>query len=175
MIHHENLENPVRCFVRLLKKYQSLCPSEAPDDAFYLTPLQKPNENCWFKNVPIGRNKLFKAISNMCKEYGIQGYKTNHSLRTIAASCLYESGVDEQLVMERTHSLPLPVIKSPTFPDHFLLYRKWAGQSHPDTTPEVYGIFRALYSSSRLFSIIFVSYAQIMYSRWKTQTGGAFF
>ncbi len=81
VIHHENLENPVRCFVRLFKKYQSLCPSEAPDDAFYLTPLQKPKENCWFKNVPIGRNKLSKAISNMCKEYGIQGYKTNqHSL-----------------------------------------------------------------------------------------------
>ncbi len=38
---------------------------------------------------------------------------------------------------------------------------------------EVYGVFRALYSSTRLFSIIFVSYAQIMYSRWKTQTGGA--
>ncbi len=40
---------------------------------------------------------------------------------------------------------------------------------------EVYGVFRALYSSICLFSIIFVSYAQIMYSRWKMQTGGAFF
>ncbi len=39
---------------------------------------------------------------------------------------------------------------------------------------EVYGVFWALYSSSRLFSIIFVSYAQIMYSRWKMQTGEAF-
>ncbi len=98
MIHHENLENPVRS----IQKYQSLCPSDAPDDAFYLTPLQKPKENCWFKNVPIGRNKLSKAISNMCKECGIKGYKTNHSLRATAASRLYSSGVDEQLVMERT-------------------------------------------------------------------------
>ncbi len=97
MIHHENLENPGRCFVRLFKKYQSLCPSDAPDDAFYLIPLQKPKENC--KNVPIRRNKLSKAISNMCKDCGIQGYKTNHSLRATAASCLYSSG---QLVMERT-------------------------------------------------------------------------
>ncbi len=40
---------------------------------------------------------------------------------------------------------------------------------------EVYGVFRPLYSSSRLFSIIFVSYAQIMYRRWKTRTGEAFF
>ncbi len=40
---------------------------------------------------------------------------------------------------------------------------------------EVDRVFRALYSSSRLFSIIFVSYSQIMYSRLKKQTGGAFF
>ncbi len=38
----------------------------------------------------------------MCKECRIQGYKTNHSLRATAASRLYSSGVDEQLVMECT-------------------------------------------------------------------------
>ncbi len=38
----------------------------------------------------------------MCKECGIQGYKTNHSLRATAVSRLYSSGVDKQLVMERT-------------------------------------------------------------------------
>ena len=38
----------------------------------------------------------------MFKECGIQGYKTNHSLRATAASRLYASGMDEQLVMERT-------------------------------------------------------------------------
>ena len=43
----------------------------------------------------------------MCKQAGIQGYFTNHSLRTTAATLLYHAGVDEQLVMERTghHSL----------------------------------------------------------------------
>ncbi len=99
VIHHENLENPGRCFVRLFKNYQSLCASDAPDDALYLIPLQKPKENCWFKNVPIRQNKLSKAISNMCKDSGIQGYKTNHSLRATTASHLYSSG---QLIMERT-------------------------------------------------------------------------
>ena len=38
----------------------------------------------------------------MCKECGIQGYKTNHSLRVTAAARLYASGMDEQLVMEGT-------------------------------------------------------------------------
>ena len=36
----------------------------------------------------------------MCKECGIQGYKTNHSLRATASTRLYMSGIDEQ--MERT-------------------------------------------------------------------------
>ena len=38
----------------------------------------------------------------MCKSTGIKGYKTNHSLRATSATCLYSSGVDEQLVMEQT-------------------------------------------------------------------------
>ena len=38
----------------------------------------------------------------VCKSAGIEGYKTNHSLRATAATRLYSSGVDEQLVMERT-------------------------------------------------------------------------
>ena len=38
----------------------------------------------------------------MCKECGIQGYKTNQSLRVTATTRLYSSGVDEQLVMECT-------------------------------------------------------------------------
>ena len=38
----------------------------------------------------------------MCKEAGITGFKTNHSLRATAATRLYASGIDEQLVMERT-------------------------------------------------------------------------
>ena len=37
----------------------------------------------------------------MCKECGIDGYKTNHSLRATAATRLYESGIDEQLVKQK--------------------------------------------------------------------------
>ena len=44
----------------------------------------------------------FQKLLQMCKECGIMGYKTNHSLRATATTRLYESGIDEQLVMERT-------------------------------------------------------------------------
>ena len=43
----------------------------------------------------------------MCKAAGISGYKTNHSLRATTATRLFQAGVDEQLIMEKTghHSL----------------------------------------------------------------------
>ena len=42
------------------------------------------------------------TISRICKVAGIGGYKTNHSLRVMAATRLYQAGVDEQLIMKRT-------------------------------------------------------------------------
>jgi integrase len=38
----------------------------------------------------------------MCKDRGLHGYRTNHSLRTSAATRLYQAGVDEQLITEVT-------------------------------------------------------------------------
>ncbi len=40
------------------------------------------------------------------------GYKTNHSLRATAASRLYHSGLDEQLIMERTGHRSIEGIRS---------------------------------------------------------------
>ena len=102
MKHHANLEVPHRCFVRLFKMYQSLCPPDAPEGAFYLQPAHKPTPTCWFSRKPLGHNTLAKTVSRMCSSAGIEGYKTNHSLRATSTSRLYHSGVDEQLVMERT-------------------------------------------------------------------------
>ena len=41
-------------------------------------------------------------MSKVCKAAGIVGFKTNHSLIATAATRLYQSGVDEQLIMEKT-------------------------------------------------------------------------
>ena len=43
----------------------------------------------------------------MCQQANIQGRKTNHSLRATGATQLYESGVPEKIIQERTghHSL----------------------------------------------------------------------
>lgn len=110
--HHANVDDSTRCFVRLYKLYKSLCPDDQPDDAFYLTPLKKPKTGCWFSRTALGHNTLRDTVNRICKEAGIQGFKTNHSLRSTAASRLYQAGVDEQLVMERTGHRSLEGVRS---------------------------------------------------------------
>ena len=80
VVHYSSPENPQRCFVELFKKYNNLCPQDRPSDAFYLSPLAKPKEHCWFSKTPLGHNTLKNIVKNMCQKAGIQGFKTNHSL-----------------------------------------------------------------------------------------------
>ena len=101
-IQHANVDNPDRCPVRIYKKYLSLCPGSNPSNAFYLKPLKKPTDDRWYSSVAIGHNVLDSMVRDMCKEAGVVGYKTNHSLRTTTATRLFHAGVDEQLIMERT-------------------------------------------------------------------------
>ena len=100
--HHANPANTQRCFLRLFRKYQSLCPADAPADAFYLHPARNPTEHCWFSCRPLGNHPLSQTVGRMCKAAGIEGYRTNHSLRATSSSRLYQAGVEEKLVMERS-------------------------------------------------------------------------
>ena len=102
VVHHANLDRPQHCFVRLFRKYCDLCPQDAPPDAFYLQPARNPTSTCWYSNRPLGHDPLSKTVGRLCKDAGVEGFKTNHSLRATATSRLYRAGVDEQLVMERT-------------------------------------------------------------------------
>ena len=102
---HINLERSERCVVRLFKKYISKCPENIKrNEVFYLTPIKncKPASEVWYTKVPIGKNTLRNVVSNLCKEAGIEGYKTNHSLRATACSLALSKGVPEKLIMDRT-------------------------------------------------------------------------
>ena len=74
--------------------------------------FENPTKDCWFSRTPLGHNTLKNFVGNMCKKAGIKGYKTNHSLRATAATRLYLSGVDEQLVMELTGHRSIEGIRS---------------------------------------------------------------
>ena len=77
-----------------------------------LSPLSNPKPTCWYSRAPLGHNKLRNAVADMCKQAGIPGYHTNHSLRATAATRLYHAGVDEQMVMERTGHCSLEGVRT---------------------------------------------------------------
>ena len=62
-----------------------------PGDSFHLQQLKSPIDTQWFSNVAIGHNSLDKTVARMCKAAGINGYKTNHSLRVSLATSLLQS------------------------------------------------------------------------------------
>ncbi|CAG2195298.1 unnamed protein product [Mytilus edulis] len=99
---YEDTANPDRCIVRLYKKYIEHCPEQTKTNVFYLRPLSKPKENIWYTAQPIGLNTLAATVGKMCTEAGLQGFRSNHSLRATAATRLYECGVDEQIISEVT-------------------------------------------------------------------------
>lgn len=110
--HHSNIDNPDRCFVTLFKKYRRLCPDDPIDNGFYLQPSRSPTDTCWYTKQPIGKTKLGDTVPRLCTQAGIEGHKTNHSLRATAATRLYQSGVDEQQIMERTGHRSLEGVRS---------------------------------------------------------------
>lgn len=104
-----NEENPNLCLVRLYKKYMSLRPkTDKCPEFFYLRPLNKPTNECWFSHQAIGRKTLSKIVSELLDQLATpsdavtKGRVTNHSLRATCASRLFQQGVDEQLIMDRT-------------------------------------------------------------------------
>jgi hypothetical protein len=99
---YENLQNPNRCPVQILKLYISKCPPEAMEKAFYLKPLSKPKNNLWFSKMPIGHNTLAVMVSSMMKQAGINGYFTNHSLRATTVTRLFHHGVDDKIIKAQT-------------------------------------------------------------------------
>ena len=102
MVQYANLENPRKCIVRLYKLYNAKCPCDRPDDALYLKPLSKPTGETRFQPRAVGHNILGGVVKRLCTSAGLQGRFTNHSLRATAATRLFEAGVDEQLIMQRT-------------------------------------------------------------------------
>ena len=97
---YANEQDPQRCLVKLFEKYLQHRPPES--NHFYLTPLRKPRGDIWYSKSPVGHNKLSKTVARIGQTVGISGFKTNHSLRVTSATRLFQSGIDEQLIMAHT-------------------------------------------------------------------------
>ena len=55
-----------------------------------------------FTSTPVGHNKLGNVVRKMCKDAGLQGKFSNHSLRTTTATRGVEKGISDKLIVERT-------------------------------------------------------------------------
>jgi hypothetical protein len=96
-------EDKRRCPVEIYQAYLDHCPK--PLNAlpgFYLHPLPNPVDNIWYGRMPVGRHKLTDMVKSICELGGFTGYRTNHSLRSTAATRLYDAQMDEQLISEVT-------------------------------------------------------------------------
>ena len=99
-------EAGARCYFSILEKYISKLPPVAYEkDWFYMKSLggdviSKPGKP-WYAAQPCGENKLATMVKSMFAMIGVSG-KTNHSLRATGASEMFEAGVPEKIVQERT-------------------------------------------------------------------------
>ena len=97
--HEEGKEHTTRCLVKIYRLYISLAEiCNKNGNAFYYRP---DNKQLGFFKSPVGVNTLAKILPNMCKAVGVK-VKTSHSLRVTCATALFEKGVEEKLIRDRT-------------------------------------------------------------------------
>ena len=104
-----------RCPVFVLDLYISKLPKAAVEnDLFYCKPMSNTplNESSpWYFNIPVGKNMLSKMVPDMCSKAGLIGKKTNHSLCVSGTSQLFEAGVPEKLIQQRTGHCSLEALR----------------------------------------------------------------
>ena len=115
-IHCTCTSNPQRCHVHILDFYLSKLPPTVVTEGgpLYLRPLSAVPEHGspWFAKVPVGRNMLASMLKKMCHRGGIQGNKTNHSLRATGATQLFQAEVPEKIIQQRTGHRSLSAMRT---------------------------------------------------------------
>lgn len=103
----ENTKNPDRCPVRAHHLYSEKRPSEMnqADAPFYLAVNTKCdpsmlNSRPWFKRQPMGPDRINKFMPRMAKAAGLQGRKTNHSVRRTMCTQLFQAGVPPTMIAQ---------------------------------------------------------------------------
>ena len=85
--------------------FEKLPPEAFTMDKFYYKPCSQPPKDSWspwFTTNPIGKNTLANMVKVMSKDADIKEHKTNHSLRATGAAAMYQAGLPEKAIQERT-------------------------------------------------------------------------
>ena len=116
--HYENPSLGEKCFVRLMELYVSKLSAVAKEkDIFYCKRKVtfKADDECWYYDCPIGHNLLSHKLNDM-DMYIASGLASegihNHSLRATGVNQLYNGGVPEKLIMERSGHLSISGVHS---------------------------------------------------------------
>ncbi|CAG2237039.1 unnamed protein product [Mytilus edulis] len=88
-----------RCIVDFYETYLKAIGS----GVFYRKPLiSDVQDKHRYGKSALGVNKLNGLMREMCEKGGLVGNFTNHSGKRTCATALYQAGIDEQQIMERT-------------------------------------------------------------------------
>ena len=105
VVHQYEVDSE-RCHVKILDLYLQKLPHDAQvKDIFYLRPLSTTpadSSSPWYTSTPVGKNTLNNMLKEMCRLAGIPEGYTNHSLRAFGATKLFQAGVSEKLIQQRT-------------------------------------------------------------------------
>ena len=61
---------------------------------------------------PLSLTKLKDLLKKMCKDAHMEGNFTNHSLRAIEATLLFDAGVPEMIIQKRTGHKSLDALRT---------------------------------------------------------------
>jgi len=96
---HERRAKHDRCLLDIYRLYIGLVETIGKQfTAFYFRPSAK---RFAYEKSPVGINYLNKILPDMCKTVGVKR-KTAHCLRVTCASSLFNAGVEEKLIRQRT-------------------------------------------------------------------------
>ena len=100
-----------RCVVRLLDQYISKLPPHP--FSFYLRPLDKvpSGDRPWYCKSRVRIHKLKTFMPNIAAELGLGVRYTNHSLRATAVMRMYNTGVPEKLIAEKSGHKSLKALR----------------------------------------------------------------
>ncbi len=92
------------CAVRLYKEYKNRRPPMTlkPDSPFFLNinHQRRSDDKYWFKNQGMGEKLLSTMMRRMCENAGIEGKKTNYSLKKTSMQKRIKSGVPATDIMQ---------------------------------------------------------------------------
>ena len=114
------------CLVRLLDTYIHLLPPGS--DHFYMCPCKSQPAYC---RQCVGINQLKKFVQTITCEAGVSGY-TNHSLRATAMTHMFNQGVPEKIIADKSVHHSLDGLRAYDHPSHNL--EKAAGEVIADPT-----------------------------------------